>query len=168
MKTIAIGFSKPKNMLFPVISWGIRLYMRTPYSHAYMKFHSDSLDRDIVYESVGHGVRFVGSKFWNKHAESVCEYQVQITDESYKRLMQFCIDNAGKEYSVWQNVGVVAADILNLKTNPFSTGIEETNCAEEVCRALETVGYKFDKPLDLITPRDLCEILAANSGNHSV
>lgn len=61
MEQITIGFSKSKKFL-PIGSWLIRAYMGTPYSHVYLKFYSQSLNRTLIYEAVGGGVRFIGSK----------------------------------------------------------------------------------------------------------
>ena len=61
---ITIGFSRPKNKVFPIGSWLIRLYMRSAYSHTYVRFYSESINRTLVYEAVGHGgIRFVGYEF---------------------------------------------------------------------------------------------------------
>jgi hypothetical protein len=156
MKTITIGFSKPKNKIFPIFSWIIRAYLKTPYSHVYIKFQSDSLNRDIIYEAVGNGVRFVGTNEWKKHAEEVKSYELNIKECNYVSIMQYCIDHSGQKYGLAQNVGIFLADVFNWKNNPFRAG---KNCSELIAEILQVEGYKFTKPLNLVTPKDIDEVL---------
>lgn len=155
MEQIVIGFSKSKKH-FAIGSWLIRLFMGTPYSHVYLKFYSKSLDRTLVYEAVGSGVRFVGSKIWEEHAIEVKSCTVNISKESQIKLLQWCVDNAGVDYGYWQNLGVVISRILSLKKNPFTHGL---NCSETLADLLDKEGYKISKDVNLITPLDIDIIL---------
>ena len=157
MKTITIGFSKSKKK-FAIGSWAIRWYMGTPYSHTYIGFHADKIDRDLKYEAVGSGVRFIGAKLWETHAEEVKSYTIEISDQNYIELMQDCVDNAGINYGYWQNIGIIVADIVGLKKNLFTVGF---NCSESVGRILRKEGYTIDKDLNILTPKDIDMILAA-------
>jgi hypothetical protein len=156
MKTITIGFSKSKKLI-PVGSWIIRAYMRTPYSHVYLKFHSSSLERELIYEAVGGGVRFIGEKLWSEHAEEVASFDIQISDAHYKSLLQNCVDNSGVEYGFLQNIGIPLAKLFNLKSNPFQSG---SNCSEEICKILRLTGYMVEGKKDLVTPKDIYDILS--------
>ena len=156
MKTITIGFSKPKNKFFPVFSWLIRLYQWTPYSHVYLKFRSESLDRNLVYESVFGGVRFVGEKIWKEKAKTTAEFKLDVSDASYTSILQYCVDHAGMPYAGMQNLGLVIANLLNLDENPFKSGI---NCSEAIANILILNGKSIDKCLDLVTPKDIFDIL---------
>lgn len=159
MKSIAIGFSKSKKF-FPIGSLAIRAYMGTPYSHVYLKFHSESLNRELIYEAVGAGVRFIGSKRWEEHATEVASFELDISDESYCKIMQYCIDNSGIEYGFLQNIGVVVSNFLGLKRNVFSSG---ENCSEMIGKILGLEGRDFEKDLNLLTPKDIFLILNNNS-----
>ena len=159
MHTIIIGFSKPKKMIFPIGSWLIRLWLKTPYSHTYMKFYSESLNREIVYEAVGSGVRFIGLKQWTEHAQEIDCFTVTLKNSNYITLMQYCIDHSGFDYGFMQNIGIFLADIFRLKNNPFKKGL---NCSEQIAKILSLEGYKFDKPFDLITPKDIYQVLISN------
>ena len=155
MKTITIGFSKSKKK-FAIGSWLLRAYMKTPYSHTYLGFRSATIDRNIKYESVGSGVRFIGEKRWQSHAREIKAYTIQISEASYIEMLQFCVDNASDSYGFWQNAGVLIADVLKLKTNPFNTGV---NCSELIGKILVRNGYKIDKDLNNLTPKDIDIIL---------
>lgn len=156
MKNVTIGFSKPKNRFFPFISYLIRLYLKTTYSHVYLKFYSQSIDRNLVYEAVGNGIRFVGMSLWSKYAEEVKEFHLSISDEDYKKVMQYCVDNAGLKYGPMQNLGILISGIFYLKQNPFKSG---KVCSEVIAEILINQGFKIDKPLDLVTPKDIYEVL---------
>lgn len=156
---ITIGFSRPKHKLLPVGSWLIRLYQGTSYSHVYLKFYSKSLDRVLIYEAVGGGVRFVSQQVWNSKAEEVVQVSLNISDANYKTLLQYCVDHAGVKYGVLQNVGVVISELLKLKHNLFTSGV---NCSEIVAQILQLEGYTFSKNLNLVTPKDI-ELTLSNS-----
>lgn len=159
MKKFKIGFSSPINHFFPIFSFLIKLIFRIPYSHTYMKFHSDSHNRDIVYESVGVGVRFVGATYWLKHAEIIEEFEIEVTDECYRELMCFCIDQAGTSYGKMQCLGVFLAKIFKMKKNIFKNDKNEEICSEIAGRILSSAGYSFDKDFDLISPKDIYNVL---------
>jgi hypothetical protein len=152
MKTITIGFSKPKNRLLPIGSWLIRLYQKTEYSHVYLEFYSESTNRGLIYEAVGSGIRFIGTKQWELHAQEVKSFTISITNCNYVELMQFCIDNSGNEYGFLQNIGIFIADLFNLSKNPVSKGM---NCSEVLGKILKLEGYLFDKEDNLLTPKDI-------------
>lgn len=155
MKTITIGFSKSKKKC----AFGsalIRWYLGTPYSHVYVKFEARAYERTLIYEAVGAGVRFVGSNVWSQSHEEVDSFEIQISDENYKKIMQFCIDNSGLEYGFFQNIGILIADALKMKDNPFTSG---ENCSEAIGEVLALEGYKVDKDFNLLTPKDIHLIL---------
>lgn len=156
IKTITIGFSKPKNKTLPILSWLIRLFLKTEYSHVYLQFYSESINREIIYEAVGKGVRFIGLKRWKLQAQEVLSYTINIKECNRTELIQWCVDNAGHSYSFWQNIGILISSLLNTKNNIFTKG---KNCSELIAKILKLEGYKIEKDLNLITPKDIEEIL---------
>lgn len=162
MKCVTIGFSKSTKK-FAIGSWIIRWYMGTPYSHVYMRFESPSMERSLIYEAVGAGVRFIGFEKWKQHAEEVDSFNLQLSDKNYKRLMQFCIDQAGDEYGFMQNLGLVWANIFKRKKNPLTSG---ENCSEEMGEILKLEGFDINKDLDLLTPKDIHDILSTQLQSH--
>lgn len=155
MKKITIGFSKSTKK-FAIGSLLIRAYMGTPYSHVYLKFHSPSLDRTLIYEAVGKGVRFIGSERWSEHAVEVDSFDIEVSDESYVKILQYCVDNSGIEYGFFQNLGIIWANICRLARNPVDDG---DNCSETIGEILALNGYKIEKDLNLLTPKDIWLIL---------
>lgn len=150
-----VGFSRPKK--FKIFSKLIRWYLKTPYSHVYMKFYSKSLDRWIIYEAVGNGVRFIGKNLFEKTVDIVEEFEIPITDEKQIEMLQWCVDNSGVKYGCLQNIGIVVANILRLNKNPFKSG---KNCSELIAEAIEHANiYKFNKDLNLVTPKEIYNTL---------
>ena len=156
MKKITIGFSKSRKK-FAIGSWLIRWYMKTPYSHVYVKFHSESLDRTLIYEAVGSGVRFIGMSKWDRHAEEVATFDIQVSNDKYLELLRYCIDNAGVEYGFFQNIGVVIAGLFKEKFNRFNDGM---NCSENTYNIADLVGIKIEKDKNLVTPKDIYQKLS--------
>jgi uncharacterized protein YycO len=157
MKTIRIGFSRPKKM-FPVFSWLIRLWIKKPYSHVYLGFDSSLTGRSVIYEAIFGGVRFVGSKMWQKQSRELGSYEFLVSDHVYKKTMTWCIDQAGVSYGFAQNLGIVLAHIFRLRHNPWKSGI---NCSELIGEILVIKGAKIEKDLDLLTPADIESAITA-------
>lgn len=161
MKTLTIGFSRPKNKLFPIVSWLIRLYQGwTPYSHVYLEFYSESINRPLIYEAVGTGTRFVGQKYWERHAQEVISYTIDIKKCNYDKLIQYCVDHEGMSYGFMQNIGTVISNFFGWKKNIFP---KHTSCAEEIGKLLNLEGYNIKKDVNLLTPLDIEKILKSKS-----
>lgn len=158
MERITIGFSKAKSP-YKFGSLILRTYMRTPYSHVYIKFHSEKLNRVLIYEAVGSGVRFIGKKSWNEHSIEVASYDIKIKQCNYIHLMQYCVDHAGYEYGFLQNIGIFISESLNIKNNYFKKG---KNCSEIIAEILSIEGYDIKKDFNLITPKDIHDLLYEN------
>jgi hypothetical protein len=156
MRKITIGFSRSTKK-FAIGSILIRWYMGTPYSHVYLRFESPAMERSLIYEAVGSGVRFVGFEKWKQHAKEVDSFEIWIEDENYKKLMQFCIDQAGDEYGFMQNLGIVWANIVKSKKNPLTSG---ENCSEAMGEVMELEGFDVNKDFNLLTPKDIHQILS--------
>jgi hypothetical protein len=157
---IVIGFSRPKSP-FKVGSLLIRRYLGTEYSHVFLKFYSSKYDRHLIYEAVGSGVRFVGKHEWEMHAVVTSEHTVHIQEASSFSIMQFCIDHSGQSYGAMQNIGLVLAKLFKWSKNPFKKGV---NCSELIAMALIEAGYDVNTKLDLITPRDIEDLLKTGLG----
>lgn len=149
---ITIGFSRHKG--FAPLSWLIRLCEGTSFSHAYLRFRSESLDRDMIYQATGSGVNFVGTVLFEQTAQVVEEYSIEIDDATRKKLLQWCVDNAGKPYGRMQILGislVMLAKLVKLRIrNPFPNGNGAYVCCELVYAALEYIGIAGPSDLDQV------------------
>ena len=124
MKQITILLTKPKNHIFPILSYLIRFMEKTKYSHVLIKWHSDTLERDLYFEATGHGVNFLSSKLIDTKYTIIEKFDYDIKD--LKNIAQFCHDNSGKNYGRKQMLGLLMIRICKLFgykiANPFRDG----------------------------------------------
>lgn len=134
MAKFKVGFSKPTNMTFKWFAWIIMEGYGIPYDHVYVRVHSDSLDRDIIYQASGLAVNFMSPTIFSSINTSIAEFDIEISDEKYKAMMQFAIDNAGKAYGIKEAFGmgiVRICEIFGKKIqNPFRDGQQTYVCSE--------------------------------------
>lgn len=83
-------------------------------------------------------------------------FTIEVKKCNYDQLIQYCVDNEGNSYGHLQNIGLFISNIFGLKKNIFSKGY---NCSEEIGKILQLEGYRIDKDLNLLTPRDIELIL---------
>ena len=165
METITVGFSRPKK--WKPFAWLIMTAYRIDYDHVYIKFHSDSLQRDVIYQASKSMINFMGTSVFESDNIVVREFQVKISAESKVKLMQFAIDNAGKPYSLKEVVGLAWVKICSWfgkkVTNPFKEGTDEYVCSVLADYILENFTDK-NPPGDFENsdPRYLYEFLDKN------
>jgi len=162
MKTIVVGFSKPKE--FKLYAWLIMKCDKANFDHAYLKFYSDSLDREIIYQAIGKGVGFIGNILFHTKNESVEEFKLSVDDNKYIIMMQFCIDNSGMPYGFLEVLGMawvkVCAKLGKTVTNPFNKGDKQEFCSEIVSRCLNVVKpEEFNIDVENISPKELNSLL---------
>lgn len=116
--TVKIGFSRPKKSkaFASLIMWAYG----TPFSHVYVRFRSESYDRDLIYQASSVMVNFMGLEVFEEDNLIVQEFEIEIPDEKRIPLMQFMIDNAGRPYSLKQVLGlgfVRLCEMVGIKTS---------------------------------------------------
>lgn len=158
MTSVRIGFSRPKE--WHVLSALIMAVERTDYSHVYVRWHSDKYGRDLIYQASGLKVNFVGLDLFMSMNTIVDEFDFDVSDETYVKMVQFCIDNAGKPYGGKQLVGM-GIKKLGFE-NPFRDGKQTYVCSElgaYIVREFISEGIGTD--LDDIDPLALHEYLSS-------
>lgn len=161
MDTLIIGFSKSKKK-FAIYSWLICWVEGTPFSHAYIRWYSNALQRDIIYQASGTMVNFCGRKVFDEHHRVVEEFQIEVSPEAKQKVVQFAIDNAGVPYGTKAALGIGLVRFMKLFgktiTNPFRDGKTTYVCSELVADILiEALGQKLDQGIDDIGPKTLYE-----------
>jgi len=158
---IRVGFSKPINKCFPIFSWLIRLFDGfSPYSHVYVRWYSNKLQRWITYEASGSSVNFIGEKVFNQTRKEIHYYEIVVNEEDTIRFQQYCVDTSGTKYGILQLFGIALARILRLKRNPFADNEATQVCSEAAGLLLKNVlKYNIKLELDLATPRDIDKYL---------
>jgi hypothetical protein len=152
-----IGFSRHKG--FAPLAWLIMLVEWTPYSHAYLKFYSQSMDRWLVYEATGKGVFFKALPRFENEAIILFEYELPVPDDKRTKLMTWAVDTSGEDYGRLQAFGILFVRIgqkLGKKwKNPFQNGETRYICDELVEEALRKLGYQSSEDQDSIGLPDL-------------
>lgn len=157
-KSIIIGFSKPIG--FKLHAWIIMKLDKAPFDHAYLKFNLDNINRELVYQSIDVGVQLVSQNQFATQSIPIEEYQLDVSYSQFISMFQFCIDNAGKMYSIWGVIGEglvkIASKIgLNIK-NPFNSNNKTYFCSELVAQCLDQIDpVQFNLNADNISPGDL-------------
>lgn len=159
MRTLTIGFSHSKG--FKPFSWAIKGWDKTPYSHVYFKFVTKSNpDIPLIYQASKTMLNFMSEQVFLTQNVVCREFEIEVTDEQFAAFLRDCMLNAGKPYGIMQIVGIFIADVFKLKKNPFPNSDKYFVCSEWVAKELEKLGYKWDKPMDLVDPKDVYKVLS--------
>lgn len=161
MQYLTIGFSTPKK--FKVLSWLIRKVERTEFSHVYLAFRSESLNRKLIYQASGLQVNFVGSALFSEHHKVLVEFTIPITDQEKKQILTSCVDLAGYPYGMKQLIGLAWVRFVGLFgkkiTNPVNDGRKTNICSELAGYILvKYFNYKIED-LDSLSPKDVWLLL---------
>lgn len=165
---IKVGFSKPNK--WKPFSWLIMIGYNIPFDHVYISWNSKKLDRDIVYQASSTMVNFMGSVFF-KNNIVVDEFQIKLSDENYKKMVQFAIDTAGEPYGIKECFGLAyvrICELLGFKVkNPFNADGTTYVCSELVGYILqEYANLKIDNDLADITPLEVYNCLKSININN--
>lgn len=139
MKTLIIGFSHPiKPTLF---SRAIKWAEGTIYDHVYIKWTWTQVERDIIYQASHLAVNFESNITFDSHAITDEAYEVNISDDTYKAIMQFCMDNSDKPYGVLEILGFAYMKLMaNMRytvNNPFPSYGSAFVCSQlvfDICK----------------------------------
>lgn len=151
-----IGFSKAKG--FKPLSWLIRLFEGTNYSHVYTKFHNNFYDDiDIYQASKGFVNHTLESQFISEN-EIIAEFYIEINNEEKKHLIKFLRNKLGKPYSVITLIGIFLSR-FGIISKKFYDGDEAYICSELVARVLLEAGkVPWNYDVDKATPGQLFDI----------
>lgn len=146
MRKIHAILTRPKNHIFPIISWLIMLVEKTNFSHVVARWYISALDRMTHYEAVGSGVNFTCKDLYEKKHQEVEIYEFSISESDLKEVAAYCHDNAGKKYSKKGILGLLLMRILRLFgikiANPYRDGEYSQYCVETLMRILRKAGYQ--------------------------
>jgi uncharacterized protein YycO len=170
MDSITVGFSKPK--VWKPFSWLIMTAYGTPFDHVYIRWHSNSLSRDVIYQASGMAVNFMGAQFFANNVV-VDEFEVQLTPANKLAMIQFAMDNAGKPYGIKECFGLAWVRICSLfgkaVANPFTFDGSTYVCSELVGYILDDyAGMDVNKDPSLIDPKMMYNYLLAIKAKQTV
>jgi hypothetical protein len=162
MHKIIIGFSRPNK--WKLFSWLIRTSYNTDYSHVFIRLHSDTYDRDLVYQASGTTVNFMGMSVFKSHNIILDEFEIDIDEEQKKAMIQFAIDNAGKPYGIKDVIGLGLVRLAELAGKSIKNPFRDSK-STYVCSELVSYIIKDYSELDLpkhpsdMTPKDLYDFM---------
>lgn len=108
-------------------------------------------------------IHFLGEYSFNKHITIVEEFEFDITDEQFDRLMQFCTKNVGQDYALLEVILIPFIDYLTKKQEMvpnYASGDLKQYCAELVMRALgEMKGKELTQNADRVKLRQVYEFV---------
>lgn len=170
MDSITVGFSKP--IKWKPFSWLIMTGYGIPFDHVYIKWHSDKLDRDIIYQASGTAVNFMGEQFLVNNV-IVDEFVLPITPANKLSMIQFAMDNAGKPYGIKECFGLAWIQICSLfgKTvkNPFKDDGSTYVCSELAGYIVDNyAGLNVNADPSLINPKMMYNYLISIKAKQSV
>jgi len=171
---ITIGFSRPSKMwpIPPFFAWAIMAFESLVslkwrnFSHAYVRFHMDGYDRDVVFQASGTKVNFIG---WEKFQEIeviVHEFQIPITHETETVIIQSAIDELGAPYALFGAFGIVAVKAAALFGRKIKNPVTQKGawCSEVaamILRDYDSIPFTADE-VRAMTPADVCDYLSAH------
>jgi hypothetical protein len=163
MNKITIGFSKPKK--FKIFAAAIQLLFGTPYDHVYIQFKSEFFSRGLIYQASKLMINFMGVDVFLAENKIVKEFDINISDEALKNLVQFAIDNAGKPYGMKEAFGiglVRVAEIFGKKIdNPFRGRTETYVCSVLAAYVLKNFsGVELGEDYEDMSPKAVWDILS--------
>lgn len=129
---IKIGFSRP--IKWKMFAWLIMKAYRINYDHVFISLNSAKYERELIYQASHTKVNFIGRILFLQDNLIIKEFEIDVTPENYKALMQFAIDNVGKPYGIKEAIGlgiVRLAEIFGKKIkNPFGDSGRTYICSE--------------------------------------
>ena len=163
MKKIYIGLSSPHKFM-PGAAL-IQMWMRTNYSHAYVRFESASLGMSSIYQASHGMVHFIEFENFKSSNNVIKEYEIVLSDEDYIDTLRECMKLAGQKYGYAELGKILTYDIANtfgLKLD-FKDG-KGYICSELVGKlCADRLWIQFSKPKYLLTPKDI-DIALGNNG----
>lgn len=164
MKNITIGFSRSSDFL-PIFSWLIMLSIQTPYSHVYLKYKDEELNKYVYYQASYDLVNSMDSTTFLSQEKVIKEFNFQISDKSFKSIQEFMLSNAGKPYSVLEICGLalmISLSFFDINIqNPFKEAGKGWICDQLIAALLnECENIILPCNINNLTPKDVYNIVS--------
>ena len=158
MNKIYIEFTRPDKWFQP-LSWVIRKFQKTPYSHVRLHWKSKGSGEDLIYEASGSAVKVIGAYAQQNYpVKVITRIEVSITNEEYRKLIKMFRYSSVK-YSKLQMIGMVFPILLGIR-NPFRNDRFGFICSELIwvfCKEVKNIELDFDR--DSTGPKEIYQAL---------
>ena len=167
MSKLYIGFSYPKK--FKLAAYIISKWMKTDYSHVYIRFESSNpIIPSTVYHAAHGMVHFIELERFKKENNIIKEYELAIDENIRIETLVNCMKLAGEKYSYIQLFKILINDVcyqLNIKNQIYDSN--GYICSELVGTLLKhRLGFIFNVPCYLLKPLDIDIELGKKYGLH--
>lgn len=159
---IVIGFSTAIHTNTPIAPM-IRRFEGTEFSHVYIRYWSEGLQRHLILQSNIDNVNFTNEEHFFKHNKIIDEFAFHVDPSVKVAVLQKAIDRLHIPYGKLQLVGMGVAQLWKRWTgkwisNPFKDGEKSQVCSELAGHVLIEAGYwlPVDK-LEVMGPKWLYE-----------
>jgi hypothetical protein len=162
MRKLYIGLSRThKGKIGSVL---LQKYMGTPYSHTFFEFDTQRLfgDTTIFHSAMSSGVSYWSNTNFEKINYKTHLYEIEIEDDTYRKIRAKLHRHAGDQYAFLQNIGILFFDFfknlgISIK-NPFR---KNENCSELIFIALVELHPELKEQYDpnTIRPDHIHDIL---------
>lgn len=165
MQQITIGFSRASTA-FPIFSWLIMLTQKTSYSHVYLKYTDEDIQRVVYFQASHTAVNYMGEDLFLSQEKVVQEFNFQVSDASFVSVQQFALANVGKPYGILSICGLALVQLTSLfgikMHNPFKDAGETWICDQIIAALLENYeNVKLPMPLNDMTPKDMFPLVSS-------
>lgn len=149
---ITIGFSTPRKKWL-LLAWLIRTTSKTKFSHTYIRIHSRTIARSLIYHAAGSEIHFSNFNNFVHKNEIVNEFQIPVSEMEYAEVLQHLYDNLEIPYGRKQLVGNALVEIvkswfsLNIP-NPWRDGKKTQTCLELTANVLKLLGWHSDENVE--------------------
>lgn len=171
MKKVTVGFSKATSP-YAIFSKAIRWGQGTSFSHVYLKISWAAADAGLIYQASGNSVNFESEEHFKTHATVVKEFELDISDEHYKKIAKYVVANLNKPYSLCQILGmtyVLVAKKLGIETkNPYKNRTDAFVCCELIQGVLSEADISFPFDPEDVGPKELFDFLVSISGQSTI
>ena len=163
MRTFIIGFSRARSK-FSIVSKLIMWIQGTSFSHVYIKFDSEFLERDFIYQASRTSVNFENIQTFESESITVKEFKLEVLPEDYKKILQFSIDNVAKPYGTQELLGMFIVTIFDLFGKKIKNPLGDKNktfiCSELANYILDSfMDANISTDIDSVTPKDVYNYL---------
>jgi len=166
-KEVEILFSTPKkwHLSGQIIKWTLG----AKFSHVCLKINSEFYERVMVYEASAGQVQAENYDNWLKRNKVLSRFDVTVSSERKKKMIQFCIDHLRFKYGFWSLIGIFFNDKFGIRLPLGIDGAKKFICSEftylclkdEILEIAKSKQIEVDQIEDYIDPTEVYKILAS-------
>jgi hypothetical protein len=171
---VSIGLSRPNK--WKILAWLIMLIEGTKYSHVFVTWKCEAIQRRKIFEAVGSGIRILSNVNFKKHAKVIELYDFYVDKKTLIEIERDAHDMSGRPYGIKALFGLAWMRLVNCfyriikrskkTTNPFKDGDYSQVCIEAGGMVLNRIE-KLVKNYEDMGLKDFKHILLSHCDDHA-